>query len=99
MANRALRSRLRATTVATVALINLFTLGAGVAVAALLPARLALWDIPRVGTHRLAAAGPVLPGLSASAPLPAGPAWPAPCPGGWPRALWVSGPARWSPTC
>jgi len=71
LANRALRSRLRATTVATVALINLFTLGAGVAVAALLPARLALWNIPRVGTHRLAAAGPVLPSPSASAPLPA----------------------------
>lgn len=71
LANRALRSRLRATTVATMAMINLFTLGAGAAVAALLPGRLALWDIPRVAAHRLAPAQPVLPGLSAAAPLPA----------------------------
>ena len=72
LANRALRSRLRATTVATMAMINLFTLGAGAAVAALLPGRLARWDIPRVAVRRLAAAQPVLPGLSAAAPLPAG---------------------------
>ncbi len=70
LANRALRSRTRATTVATVAMINLFTLGAGAAVAAMLPGRLARWNIPRVAAHRIAAAGPVLPSVSAAAPLP-----------------------------
>ena len=38
-------NRLRITVLTTVALLNLGTLGAGVAVAGLLPARLALWDL------------------------------------------------------
>jgi D-alanyl-D-alanine carboxypeptidase/D-alanyl-D-alanine-endopeptidase (penicillin-binding protein 4) len=53
-------NRLRITVVSTVALLNLTTLGAGVAVARLLPARLALWDIPRVATRPLVQAGPAL---------------------------------------
>jgi D-alanyl-D-alanine carboxypeptidase/D-alanyl-D-alanine-endopeptidase (penicillin-binding protein 4) len=65
-----LANRLRVTTVITLAMINVFTLGAGAAVAVLLPARLALWNIPRVAEHRLTAAGQVLAGADASGPLP-----------------------------
>jgi serine-type D-Ala-D-Ala carboxypeptidase/endopeptidase (penicillin-binding protein 4) len=79
LANRAVRSRAQATTVATVAMINLFTLGAGAAVAAMLPGRLAQWNIPRVAAHRIAAARPVLPSVTSAAPLPS--------PGGLARAL------------
>lgn len=69
MANRVRPSGLRATVI-TLAMINVFTLGAGAAVASLLPARLALWKIPRVATKPVAPAGQVLPGASPSAPLP-----------------------------
>ena len=55
-------NRLRITVVSTVALLNLATLGAGVAVAGLLPARLARWDIPRVAAAPLVTGGPALPG-------------------------------------
>src|SRR6266702_3229459 len=49
-----------------VAMLNVFALGAGVAVAALLPARLALWQVPRVATARIAAPAAVLtPAVSA----------------------------------
>ncbi len=56
--------------VVTLALISAFTLAAGVAVATLMPARLALWNIPRVAAHPPAAASQVLPGARSSAPLP-----------------------------
>ena len=42
--------------VVTLAMISVFTLAAGVAVAALMPARLALWNIPRVAARPPAAA-------------------------------------------
>src|SRR5579863_156242 len=51
-------------------MLNVFTLGAGVAVANMLPARLALWQVPRLATSRLEAPGPVL--------APAGPRGPVP---------------------
>ena len=85
MANRALPSqarpnrpvpgqpqphRLRATLVITLAMMSVFTLAAGVAVATLMPARLALWNIPRVAARPAAAASQVLPGARSSAPLP-----------------------------
>ena len=44
----------------SLALLSLFTMAAGTAVAHLLPARLALWRLPTVASHRLAQAGPVL---------------------------------------
>jgi serine-type D-Ala-D-Ala carboxypeptidase/endopeptidase (penicillin-binding protein 4) len=53
-------SRLRRAALLTLALLTVFTIGAGAAVAHLLPARLALWQIPRVAGHPLAAARPVL---------------------------------------
>jgi D-alanyl-D-alanine carboxypeptidase/D-alanyl-D-alanine-endopeptidase (penicillin-binding protein 4) len=56
----AVTSRLRRVALLTLALLTVFTIGAGTAVAHLLPARLALWQIPRVAGHRLAAARPVL---------------------------------------
>jgi len=62
-------SGLRATVI-TLAMINVCTLGAGAAVASLLPARLALWKIPRVAAGPAAPAAQVLPGASPSAPLP-----------------------------
>jgi serine-type D-Ala-D-Ala carboxypeptidase/endopeptidase (penicillin-binding protein 4) len=46
------------------ALLSLFTVTAGVAVARMLPPRLALWRLPTVASHSLAGAGPVLPGVS-----------------------------------
>jgi serine-type D-Ala-D-Ala carboxypeptidase/endopeptidase (penicillin-binding protein 4) len=69
VANRVRPSGLRALVI-TLAMINVFTLGAGAAVASLLPARLALWKIPRVAAKPVAPAGEVLPGASPSAPLP-----------------------------
>ncbi len=59
--------------VVTLAMMSIFTLAAGVAVAALMPARLALWNIPRVAAHPPAAASQVLPVARSSAPLPTGP--------------------------
>jgi serine-type D-Ala-D-Ala carboxypeptidase/endopeptidase (penicillin-binding protein 4) len=49
---------------ALLALLSLFTVAAGVAVARMLPPRLALWRLPTVASHSLVRAGPVLPGLS-----------------------------------
>ncbi|MGE5133047.1 MAG: D-alanyl-D-alanine carboxypeptidase/D-alanyl-D-alanine-endopeptidase [Gemmatimonadota bacterium] len=65
-------NRLRITVLTTVALLNLGTLGAGVAVAGLLPARLALWDIPRVAGRPLVAARPALDGPGRPAALATG---------------------------
>ena len=65
-------NRLRATMVIALAMISVFTLGAGVAVAALMPARLALWNIPRVAARPAAAASRVLAGARSSAPVPTG---------------------------
>ena len=53
-------SRLRRVALLTLALLTVFTIAAGAAVAHLLPARLALWQLPRVAGHSLAAARPVL---------------------------------------
>lgn len=58
--------------VVTLAMMSVFTFTAGVAVASLMPARLALWDIPRVAARPPAAASQVLPGARSSAPLPTG---------------------------
>jgi D-alanyl-D-alanine carboxypeptidase/D-alanyl-D-alanine-endopeptidase (penicillin-binding protein 4) len=44
----------------TLALLSLFTIAAGAAVAHMLPARLALWRVPAVASRGLAQAGPVL---------------------------------------
>jgi serine-type D-Ala-D-Ala carboxypeptidase/endopeptidase (penicillin-binding protein 4) len=63
-------NRAGVTALATLAMLNVFTLGAGVAVAGLLPARLALWQVPRVARAAIESPGPVLP--------PAGPHGPAP---------------------
>jgi serine-type D-Ala-D-Ala carboxypeptidase/endopeptidase (penicillin-binding protein 4) len=58
---RVVANRLRLTALAALAMLNVFTLGAGLAVAGLLPARLALWRIPRVAAVRLTTPGAVLP--------------------------------------
>jgi D-alanyl-D-alanine carboxypeptidase/D-alanyl-D-alanine-endopeptidase (penicillin-binding protein 4) len=68
--NRPVPNRLRATMVIALAMISVFTLGAGVAVAALMPARLARWNIPRVAARPAAAASQVLPGTRPTAPVP-----------------------------
>ncbi len=68
--DRPLVNRLRATMVITLAMISVFTLGAGAAVAALMPARLALWNIPRVAARPAAAARQALAGARSSAPVP-----------------------------
>ncbi|HEY6279885.1 MAG TPA: D-alanyl-D-alanine carboxypeptidase/D-alanyl-D-alanine-endopeptidase [Streptosporangiaceae bacterium] len=54
-------NRLRLTALAALAMLNVFTLGAGLAVARMLPPRLALWQIPRVAAVRLTTPGAVLP--------------------------------------
>ena len=56
--------------VITLAMISVFTLGAGAAVATLMPARLALWNIPRVTSRPPAAASQALAGARSSAPVP-----------------------------
>jgi serine-type D-Ala-D-Ala carboxypeptidase/endopeptidase (penicillin-binding protein 4) len=61
-------NRVRPAVVTALAMLNVFTLGAGVAVAALLPPRLALWQVPRVATVWFAAPAAVLtPAVSAGA--------------------------------
>ena len=52
--------RLRRVALLSLALLSVFTMTAGVAVAHLLPPRLALWRLPTVAAHRLAEPGPVL---------------------------------------
>jgi D-alanyl-D-alanine carboxypeptidase/D-alanyl-D-alanine-endopeptidase (penicillin-binding protein 4) len=52
--------RLRRAAWLSLALLSLFTMAAGVAVAHMLPPRLALWRLPAVAARRIAAAGPVL---------------------------------------
>ena len=44
----------------SLALLSVFTIAAGAAVAHMLPPRLALWRLPTVAAHGLAEAGPVL---------------------------------------
>src|SRR5215467_16038542 len=63
-------NRARVTALAALAMLNVFTLGAGVAVANMLPARLALWQIPRVAKERLAVPGAVLIPAGAQGPAP-----------------------------
>jgi serine-type D-Ala-D-Ala carboxypeptidase/endopeptidase (penicillin-binding protein 4) len=70
VANRACPNRPLATVVIALALLNVFTLGAGAAVAALMPGQLARWDVPWVAGRPLQAAGQVLHGPAATAPLP-----------------------------
>jgi len=63
-------NRLRLTVLLALAMLNVFTLGAGVAVAGLLPARLALWQIPWVKAAPLAATGTVLAPADPAGALP-----------------------------
>ncbi|HEY2309313.1 MAG TPA: D-alanyl-D-alanine carboxypeptidase/D-alanyl-D-alanine-endopeptidase [Streptosporangiaceae bacterium] len=63
-------NRAGVTALITLAMLNAFTLGAGVAVAGLLPARLALWQVPRVARAGLQAPGPVLAPASARGQVP-----------------------------
>jgi D-alanyl-D-alanine carboxypeptidase/D-alanyl-D-alanine-endopeptidase (penicillin-binding protein 4) len=53
-------NRAGVTALAALAMLNVFTLGAGLAVADMLPARLDLWKIPVVARARLASPGSVL---------------------------------------
>jgi D-alanyl-D-alanine carboxypeptidase len=50
----------------SLALLSLFTIGAGAAVARMLPARLALFRLPSIAARPLAGAGQVLPGVAAA---------------------------------
>jgi serine-type D-Ala-D-Ala carboxypeptidase/endopeptidase (penicillin-binding protein 4) len=52
--------RFRRAATVLLALLSVFTITAGVAVARMLPPRLALWRLPTVASHGLASAGPVL---------------------------------------
>ena len=63
-------NRIRLSALAALAMLNVFTLGAGLAVAALLPARLALWRIPRVAAVSVAAPAAVLTPAVSSGALP-----------------------------
>jgi D-alanyl-D-alanine carboxypeptidase len=54
-------NRTGVTALAALAMVNVFTLGAGLAVARLLPGRLALWQVPSVAKAQLASPGSVLP--------------------------------------
>jgi len=68
--DRPVPNRLRATMVIALAMISVFTLGAGAAVAALMPAQLAHWNVARVASRPAAAPSQVLVGARASAPAP-----------------------------
>ena len=63
-------NRAAVTALAALAMLNVFTLGAGIAVAGLLPARLALWHVARVAQARVAAPAPVLAPAGPQHPLP-----------------------------
>jgi D-alanyl-D-alanine carboxypeptidase/D-alanyl-D-alanine-endopeptidase (penicillin-binding protein 4) len=63
-------NRIRLSALTALAMLNVFTLGAGLAVAALLPARLALWRIPRVAAVSVAAPAAVLTPAVSSGTLP-----------------------------
>jgi len=63
-------NRVRLTAAIALVMLNVSILGAGVAVAALLPARLALWQIPRVAAVRVAAPAAVLTPAVSSGALP-----------------------------
>ena len=63
-------NRVRLSALTALAMINVFALGAGVAVAALLPARLARWQVPRVAAVRVAAPAAVLTPAVSSGALP-----------------------------
>jgi D-alanyl-D-alanine carboxypeptidase len=52
--------RFRRAATVLLALLSVFTMGAGLAVAHMLPARLALWRLPSVASRGLAGTGPVL---------------------------------------
>ncbi len=61
------QGRLARMTLLTVALLGVFTVCAGAAVARLLPARLALFQLPRVSAKGLASVGPGLPAVTGTA--------------------------------
>ena len=63
-------NRSTVTVLAALAMLNVFTLGAGVAVAGLLPDRLALWQVPRVTRADVEAPGTVLSPAGSHGPLP-----------------------------
>jgi D-alanyl-D-alanine carboxypeptidase/D-alanyl-D-alanine-endopeptidase (penicillin-binding protein 4) len=63
-------NRSAVTALAALAMLNVFTLGAGVAVAGLLPDRLALWQLPRVASAQVEAPGPVLSPAGSHGPRP-----------------------------
>ena len=63
-------NRSAVTALAALAMLNVYTLGAGVTVAGLLPDRLALWQVPRVTRAEVAAPGPVLSPAGSHGPLP-----------------------------
>jgi D-alanyl-D-alanine carboxypeptidase len=77
--------RLRRAALLSLTLLSVFTLTAGVAVARMLPPRLALWHVPTVASRPLPQAGPVLDPL------------PDPGPGTTPRSGY-SGPAAQAAT-
>ncbi|HUZ22492.1 MAG TPA: D-alanyl-D-alanine carboxypeptidase/D-alanyl-D-alanine-endopeptidase [Streptosporangiaceae bacterium] len=64
--------RLRRLALACLALICVFEIGAGIAVARMLPGRLDRWDVPRVGVRRLAAPPPPLRAADGAPSAPAG---------------------------
>jgi D-alanyl-D-alanine carboxypeptidase/D-alanyl-D-alanine-endopeptidase (penicillin-binding protein 4) len=63
-------NRAGVTALITLAMLNVFTLGAGVAVANMLPARLALWQVPRVARAGIETPGQVLAPASAQGQKP-----------------------------
>jgi D-alanyl-D-alanine carboxypeptidase len=64
------RRRARRTAIVALALMNVLTLGAGAALAGMLPARLAQWKIPVVAAHGVAQPGALLAGAGGGAATP-----------------------------
>jgi serine-type D-Ala-D-Ala carboxypeptidase/endopeptidase (penicillin-binding protein 4) len=63
-------NRLRRNGLAALAMVNVCTLGAGVAVAAMLPARLKLWQVPAVAAVRLSVPAAVLAPAGSAGAVP-----------------------------
>src|SRR5262250_2038046 len=67
---KAMARRTRLAAVLTLAMINVFTLAAGITVARMLPPRLAALKVPTVASKPVTSADPVLPPGLGTGPLP-----------------------------
>ncbi len=90
--------RTKPAAVLTLAMINIFTLAAGIAVALMLPPRLAALKVPTVAPGQVRGAGSVLDPGTGSGSLPTASGLRSALAGPCPRPRWARGCRRWWPT-